>query len=234
MDGDDWPFCAGGRYVDHFRPQTVTLNNVMTGDVWICSGQSNMEQGIGASANAEQEIANANHPNLRLFTVQKKIATAPEALVTGSWQPTTPQTVAANGWGGFSAVAYYFGRELQTRLQIPIGLIHTSWGGTPAEAWTSAEALNTMNDFRPLVASLQQSAREQSQPGFNFDTAMTAWWAANDPGSAAGWSNATLDTKEWKIINLPATWESAGLPNFDGIVWFRKEFELPQVGQAKI
>ncbi|HEX8235788.1 MAG TPA: sialate O-acetylesterase [Abditibacteriaceae bacterium] len=228
------PFPAGGPHtLTVTGPQTVRLNNVMTGDVWICSGQSNMEQGIGIAANPQQEISNANYPNLRLFTVPKKIAASPQSSVAGSWQITTPQTIAANGWGGFSAVAYYFGRELNTRLQVPIGLLHTSWGGTVAEAWASAEALNTMPDFRSGVAALQRAAQEQSRPGFNFDGAMTAWWAANDPGSAAGWSNATLDTAAWKTMNLPTAWENADLPNFDGIVWFRKEFDLPQSWAGK-
>jgi sialate O-acetylesterase len=213
------PFAAGGPHTLTISgPQTVTLNNVMTGDVWICSGQSNMEQGIGVSANPQEEIANANHPNLRLFTVPKRIGTVPQSLVVGSWQPTTSQTIASGGWGGFSAVAYYFGRELHNTLKVPIGLIHTSWGGTVAEAWASAEALDKMPDFRPSLAQLQEFNRVREQGTFDYDRQADQWAAANDRGvrDGANWAADTLDMTEWKAMTLPQPWEAAGLPDFDG------------------
>lgn len=134
--------------------QPTTFKNILSGDVWVCSGQSNMEMGIGNVLNAGEEIASANYPEIRLFTVEKKVSTTPEALCKGKWDVCTPDTVKAGGWNGFSAVGYFFGRELYKNLKVPIGLIHTSWGGTPAEAWTSAEALQTMEDYKsrnPLV-----------------------------------------------------------------------------------
>jgi sialate O-acetylesterase len=224
------PFAAGGPHTLTISgAQTETLNNVMTGDVWICSGQSNMEQGIGVSANPQQEIASANYPNLRLFTVPKRIGLVPEALVAGSWQPTTPQTVATGGWGGFSAVAYYFGRELHSTLKVPIGLIHTSWGGTVAEAWASAEALDKMPDFRPSLAQLQEFNRIRQVGTFDYDRQADEWAAANDRGvrNGANWAADTVDLAEWKAMTLPQPWEAAGLPDFDGLVWFRREFDLP-------
>jgi sialate O-acetylesterase len=165
------PLAVGGPYTLTVKgSETVTLNNVLVGDVWICSGQSNMEMGIANCNNAQQEIASANYPNIRLFTVQKKIALTPQTTCNGNWDVCTPQTVAAGGWGGFSAVGYFFGRTLNEKLHVPIGLIHTSWGGTIAEAWTSPEALNNLPDFVDRVRDVQNKAKDPAQaanPGNN-------------------------------------------------------------------
>jgi sialate O-acetylesterase len=172
---------AGGPYeLVVSGPQTVTLKNVLIGDVWICSGQSNMEFGIGNANDAAQEIAAANDPQIRLFTVRKVIATEPQPSLAGpfpdlmgQWSVCTPQTVATGGWNGFSAVGYFFGRELQHTLHVPIGLIHTSWGGTPAEAWTSAEALSAIPDYAPALADLPRRRTETpSHTDQNFPTVL--------------------------------------------------------------
>jgi sialate O-acetylesterase len=128
---------------------SITLKNVVVGDVWVCSGQSNMEMGIGISDNAQAEIAAANYPQIRLFKVAKAKAQQPVDNVGGSWAPCSPQSVATGGWGGFSAAAYYFGRQLHKDLNVPIGLIDTSWGGTPAEFWTSRKALEANPVLKP-------------------------------------------------------------------------------------
>jgi len=149
------PFRAGGPYqMKVSGRQTVDLTNILVGDVWICSGQSNMEMGIGNVNNAKDEIAAANFPTLRLYTVQKTVASSPldslgrnDGQLFGQWSVCDPRTVATGGWNGFSAVGYFFGRELNQQLHIPIGLIHTSWGGTIAEAWTSEPALRPLKDF---------------------------------------------------------------------------------------
>ena len=231
------PFPAGGPHtLIVIGPQTVILDNVLVGDVWICSGQSNMEMGIGA-INAPQDIAQANTPQIRLFTVPKAIAAEPLRTFNSRsrWLVCTPETVAGGGWGGFSAVAYFFGRHLERELKVPIGLIHTSWGGTVAEAWTSGTALRTMPDFQPAVTQMEAMAAEQKQGSFDFDKKMAEWWTKNDPGSAEGaaWADASFAAAGWKTMNLPTLWEAAGLPDFDGVVWFRKEFEVPEswVGQ---
>jgi sialate O-acetylesterase len=228
------PFTAGGPYTLSISgPQNVTLKNVLVGDVWICSGQSNMEMGIGAVDNAEAEIKSADFPQIRLFTVQKKIALEPQDTLSGQWDVCTPQTVSSGGWAGFSAVGYFFGRELYKQLKVPIGLIHTSWGGTIAEAWTSAEACSTMPDFKPAVAQVA-AMRAASRGSFNMERAMADWWAKNDPGSQGGQSwNAATVTGDWKAMNLPIHWEDAGLPDFDGIVWVRREIDVPAEAAGK-
>jgi sialate O-acetylesterase len=109
---------------------TTTYKNVLVGEVWVCSGQSNMEFVLKNSHNAEQTIAQAKYPKIRLFTVQKNKADQPLSDLSGSWQECTPETAP-----NFSAVGYHFGRELHQALGVPVGLIHTSWGGTPVEVW---------------------------------------------------------------------------------------------------
>lgn len=203
----------------------LRIANVVVGDVWLCSGQSNMEMGIGA-CNVPDEIAAADFPMIRLLTVQKKVAYEPVDLITGSWAPCSPETVAANGWGGFSAAGYFFGRELHRAQEIPIGLIHSSWGGTICEAWTSAEGLAPLADFNDRVASVQAVA-EQNRKGPPGADAIEAWYAKNDPGTQAGFDKADADDASWKTMELPKSWEDAGLPNYDGLVWFRRTFDAP-------
>jgi sialate O-acetylesterase len=125
---------------------TITVKNIAVGEVWVCSGQSNMEMGVAGCKNASKEIAAANFPHIRLFTVEKAKAAQPATDVKGNWTPCSPQNV-----GGFSAAAYFFGRQLNKDLKVPIGLIHTSWGGTPAEFWTSRKALEANPALKPLA-----------------------------------------------------------------------------------
>jgi sialate O-acetylesterase len=115
---------------------SVEFEDVMIGEVWLCSGQSNMEMGIGMGRDAEKEIAEANYPGIRLLLVTRKWAAVPQTNVDGEWKVCSPQTVTQGGWSGFSAAAYYFGRELHQKLGVPVGLIESSWGGTRIEPWT--------------------------------------------------------------------------------------------------
>jgi sialate O-acetylesterase len=129
----------------------ISISNVMIGEVWVCSGQSNMEFKVSTTKNAEAEIAAANNPDIRLFTVKKRIAQLPqEKLEEGEWSVCTPQSIP-----GFSAVAWFFGRNLNEKLKVPIGLIHTSWGGTVAETWTSGETISADADFAELLQKLK-------------------------------------------------------------------------------
>ena len=229
------PFKAGGPYTLTVKgTQTVTRQNVLIGDVWLCSGQSNMQFGIGNTLHAEDEIAAANYPNIRLFMVGNQIATAPKTLPSsGTWDICTPQTVKQGGWNGFSAVGYFFGRGLSQDLHVPIGLIESNWGGTPAEAWTSTEALSTMADFRPTLAAMKQMQAN----GGDIAALMTLWYAKHDPGSAGKtWADSDLNTTDWKPITLPVLFQDAGIPELsktNGVVWFRREFDLPAAWTGK-
>jgi sialate O-acetylesterase len=221
------PFPAGGPHdVAIAGPQTVTLRNVLFGDVWICSGQSNMQWGMRGVDNSTEEIAAADHPQIRLYTVPNVVGFQPQELAQGSWQVCSPQTIT-----NFTAVGYFFGRKLNGELDVPIGLINSSWGGTIAEAWVSGEALTTLSDFAPLVDALQKLVTDQARLQATWEEQMDAWWAANDPAPAA---DPAAGTADWKTMSLPAHWENAGLPDFDGIAWFRKTVDLPAewAGQA--
>ncbi|AWM31541.1 sialate O-acetylesterase [Hymenobacter nivis] len=152
---------AGGPYILTVVGQnTIVLNDVLVGDVWLAAGQSNMQlqvkdsnpRGYQPVQDADQEIAAANYPAIRLFTVRQSAASRPAADAAGSgWQVCSPATVA-----GFSAVAYFFGREIHQRYQVPVGLLVSSWGGTPAEAWVSAEGLRALPEFGPRITGFSR------------------------------------------------------------------------------
>ncbi|HCN27777.1 MAG TPA: sialate O-acetylesterase [Verrucomicrobiales bacterium] len=124
---------------------TVVVKDILVGEVWLCSGQSNMQWTVAQSANPEQETAAAKYPQIRMFSVERATAMTPARDVAGAWKTATPENAAQ-----FSAVAYYFGRHLHNALKVPVGLVNTSWGGTRVEAWTSREAL----EDRPCAAQL--------------------------------------------------------------------------------
>ncbi len=200
----------------------VRVEDVLVGDVWLCSGQSNMEMGI-VNCNAPDEIAQANYPNIRLLTVPKRVAFSPVDCIQCSWLPCSSATIKQGVWGGFSAAGYFFGRDLHRELNIPIGLIHSSWGGTVAEAWTSYEGLLPLTDMSNRLGSFVASTNKHS----DFATEYDSWCRANDPGTAQGWDKAEADVTSWKTVDMPQAFELAGLPDFDGIVWFRCEFDVP-------
>ena len=128
---------------------TITLTNVLVGEVWICSGQSNMEWPLSRSFEPKNDIDNSANPMIRLFTVPKLKLTSPTNNVAASWVECNPQTVP-----GFSAVGYYFGRDLQKARQVPVGLIHTSWGGSPAEVWMSQKVLESNPEYKKDILDI--------------------------------------------------------------------------------
>jgi sialate O-acetylesterase len=145
------PIKEGGPYeLSISGPSTITYKNVLFGDVWICSGQSNMEFQLKSARDAQPAIESSSNPNLRLFTVKKNPANQPISDVTGAWAESSAQTSP-----NFSAVGYFFGRELQKDLNIPIGLIHTSWGGTAIQLWQSKEAMEADPDMKKVFDGWQ-------------------------------------------------------------------------------
>ena len=154
------PLKAGGPYsLVVSGPQQVTLQDVLVGDVWLCSGQSNMKMGMSMVA-TPGDIAAADHPKLRLFSVPYALAFSPSKNITSQWDLCTPQSLVAatDQWGGFSAVAYYFGKYLLEKYQVPIGLIHSSWGGSVVEAWVSGNSLKKTPEYAPAIRDLEAQA----------------------------------------------------------------------------
>lgn len=159
----------------------LTIKNVAVGEVWVGSGQSNMEWKVANSANPQQEIAAANFPKIRMFTVQRTPKAAPQTDCQGKWEVCTPETA-----GNFSAVAYYFGRDLYGALKVPIGLIHSSWGGTPAEHWTPTDVLAADPDFQGFAKSWEAVKANYPKAKESYDQAVEAWTAAAEQAKAAG------------------------------------------------
>jgi len=229
---------AGGPYeMTISGKNTLTIKNILAGEVWVCSGQSNMEFSVGAMEgwksgvfDVKQEIASADYPKIRLFTVQKKVADTPQSDCVGNWQLCSPQTV-----GGFSAVAYFFGRELHSNLNVPVGLIHTSWGGTPAEAWTSARVLKTLPDFKGAIEEIEQARANPEPLKKKYEQQMLDWQKKIDLSGpdGRGCTDVNYDDSGWEQMELPQYWEQAGLADFDGLVWFRKDIEIPQSWTGK-
>lgn len=148
----------------------IELRNVLVGEVWVCSGQSNMEWPVARAMNAEQEIASANYPEIRLFKVAKVVAAKPLDDTEGEWRVCSPETVR-----DFSAVGYFFARELHQRLGVPIGMIQAAWGGTPAEAWTSREALEADPELKPILERWDEILANYDEARKRYEEALRRW-----------------------------------------------------------
>ncbi len=214
---------------------TITLKNILVGEVWVCSGQSNMQMSVRSSANAEQEIAGADYPNIRLFTVERKVAEQPQSDCVGGWAPCSPQTVA-----GFSAVAYYFGRELHKELNVPVGLIHTSWGGTPAEAWTSKDVLESDVDFEPILKRYDDAIAKYPQAKKKYEEDVKKWKEAVKKAKAEGKKAPRRPSRPFEPWNPHSP---AGLYNamiaplipygIGGAIWYQGESNVGRAYQYR-
>ena len=167
------PAQAGGPHVLTVTgTNSIELQNVLVGEVWLCSGQSNMEMGVSLCLNPEAEIAAANHPQIRLFLVPKELNAEPQRDVEADWTRCTPETIAKGGWGGFSAAAYYFGRHLQRELDVPIGLIQSAWGGTRIEPWIPPAGFAAVPAVRDIYEQLQLRNPRSDQYKERLDTVL--------------------------------------------------------------
>ncbi len=172
----------GGPYEMTFKGKnTIDLKNILVGEAWVCSGQSNMQWTVQNSANAEQEIAAARYPKIRLFSVARKVADSPQADCEGQWVECSPETIP-----GFSAVAYFFGRRLHKDLDSPVGLIHTSWGGTPAEAWASARTLKDNPEFEPILNRYEDAVANYPRALVKYREDVQKWEEAAEKAKAEG------------------------------------------------
>ncbi len=222
------PMAAGGPFeLKVVGPETIVLRDVMLGEVWICSGQSNMQFLLSAAYNPEQEVAAADYPNLRYFTVERTAKPAPQPDTRGEWYRCTPATGA-----NISAVAYYFGREIQRNLGVPVGLIDSSWGGTIAETWTSREALLSEPFYRNMVEEYELELRNPEEARRLWQSRQTEWaqkFQLHDTGNEAkskAWAAPELNDNDWPEMYLPNLWQNAG-HNYSGVFWFRKTVDIP-------
>lgn len=219
---------AGGPFEMHvIGEDTTAFQNILVGDVWLASGQSNMEWALKAEVdNYQEEIANAHYPEIRLFTVEKNRSNEPlKKLNSEGWLVCSPQTI-----GDFSAVAYFFGREIHQKEKVPIGLIDATWGGTPAESWTSEKSLMKMEEFRKMIEENKNARQDNSTISEEEKTKRREEiiQQADAKVNATGFK-PNFDDSQWKTMNLPALWEEAdtSMNRFDGYVWFIKKINIP-------
>jgi len=176
---------AGGPHELKAQGKTgaVQLTDVLVGEVWLGSGQSNMEMTVGGVMNKEAEIASADQPKIRMLTVAKKTAMEPQDNSGGQWRPCSPETVA-----GFSAAAYFFGRELHKQLDVPVGLINSSWGGTPIEAWTSAAAHEAVPELQSRIDDLKRrtASYDAEKAKSRYEKQLAEWKKAAAQAKAQG------------------------------------------------
>ncbi len=231
---------AGGPYTLTFDDgKKLVLENVMAGEVWFCSGQSNMEmpvKGWGQVNNYEQEVADAKHPMVRLFQVEHVVAHTPQTNVplgyTKGWVECSPETV-----GEFSAAAYFFAREVSQKLGIAIGVVNSSWGGTPAESWVSLDKLQGVIGFQEHAKKVFATGFDEEKINQLYQDERAEWMQAvynDDQGLEKGnidkalWAAADYNDSNWEQITEPALWSKNNvLKDFDGIVWMRHTVDVP-------
>ncbi len=222
------PMKAGGPYTMEISGKNkILLNEILLGDVWFCSGQSNMVHQMNIhDVTYARDIAEANYPQIRHFWIPTltNLEGPQDDLPTGYWKWANPEDVRP-----FSAVAYFFARKLYEKYHVPIGLINASVGGTPIEAWTSESGLK---EFPAIQSNIQK----------NKDTSYVNGLARNAVAANANRSTQLLDRgmmeqvkwyepsyipKGWHTINIPGYWEDQGVKDLNGIVWYRKDIEIP-------
>ena len=213
---------TGGPYTVKItgRRQTVEIKNVLVGDVWLCGGQSNMEVGLSQAKNGAEEVKAANQPEIRYFTVaENKAYTHREQAPVGSWKVVTPETA-----NRVSAVGYYFALRVREDVHVPIGLLQDNVGGTPAEGWTSAEALHALGDFEVPLALVKRMA-EIGAP--ETGVYMDAWYLDNDQGLKGNWAALDVDESSWKAVDGPGDFKPLGVPDNPALAWYRRTVTLP-------
>lgn len=211
------------------KSNTILLENILIGEVWLCSGQSNMEWTLRKGINnATVEANTANYPQIRSFNVKQTLNPQAQSNLNGKWEVCSSSTVF-----DFSAVAYFFARKLNTELGIPVGIINSSWGGTDIETWISDEAFNSLpehfsNRYSNLgITDFEKFMKEGTERKTRFYAAMNV-----EPGEPQRWFDPITDVSSWKKMAVPQLWENI-LPNVDGIIWFRFDITLPEDAAGK-
>lgn len=229
----DWithlnPIPVGGPYeCNIIYKQELAVNNIVCGDIYLCSGQSNMEMqldGWGRVNSYRKEIADANFNNIRLLKVDHNTSLNEQnEIKTSGWEVCSSKTVT-----GFSAAAFFFAKELLKDVDIPIGLIQSTWPGSPIEAWMSRESLSQFKENKFVLDKLYSDANSEEMLSANYLNEFTNWEteiAHQEPEHLNGnWK----DQFDWHSVNLPYMWQERDFPEFNGSIWFRKNFEIPK------
>lgn len=219
---------AGGPYKISISDEikTIELNDILIGDVWLCSGQSNMEWTVKDANNPMFEITNSADNNIRHFMVNKTYSQKKEVdLDGGPWEVAGPDKT-----GNFTAVGFYFARELRKHVDVPIGLLHSSWGGSRIETWMSGETLGMVDSEKEIKEELDRAHREYLKRVEHINSLFPGI-SKEERGIKNGeaiWAKKELDESTWIELEAPNIWEASGFDGFDGIAWYRKTIELSE------
>lgn len=232
------PMKAGGPYEMSISTadDNLLVKNMLIGEVWIASGQSNMEYGIGSALNSQQEIAAADYPQIRLFTVRTMVADTPQQLSTGKWEICTPETAKS-----FSAVAYFFARDLYKTLNIPLGIIHSSVSGTMAEAWTRPEVMAGVPQLQPILDRYQADIKKYQLELAAYTDKLAAWEievkAATDAGNKAPVKPKAPVNPATMTTHPGGLWNGKIAPlipfTMRGVIWWQGEYNSERSEQYK-
>ena len=224
------PIAAGGPYKLKVQgTNIINFKNILIGDVWVCSGQSNMEMtiaGWGQINNYEEEIAAANYPMIRHFEVPRTVAASPqEDISAGEWKICNPDNA-----GSFTAAGYFFAREIFKETGVPIGLLNCSWGGTQVESWISREAFENSVEFKSMIAAMPtidlENLAKSKMKLLKERVAKIQGEGEQTDAIIAGWKDVSFDDSHWPVMQAPMLWEQQSLRDFDGIVWYRKSITV--------
>jgi sialate O-acetylesterase len=218
-------FSAGGPHEMRVTSgeDAIVFQNVLIGEVWVCSGQSNMEWTVGICPDAAETVPKADWPLIRLMKVPR-VAHPDSQRFEARWQACSPATI-----GDFSKVGFHHGLELHRALKVPVGLIDAAWGGTVVEAWMPRDYLLRDEEMAPQVAEYEATLGRYTERASAYDEMMKSWSPPADPGNTkfkAGWADPALDTTTWPAMTLPGWWEAGG-HRFHGAFWFRREIDVP-------
>jgi sialate O-acetylesterase len=198
------------------------LRDLLVGDVWLCSGQSNMEFALANAQDGAAEVAAANHPAIRFIKIPQRSRYSPAPLPEGKWRTCSPESARE---AGLSAVAYFFARKVHAETGVPIGIIQAAVGGTPAEAWMSTEALRPFDEFRDHLTELAR-LRDSGAP--QYGNYVTHWYDRYDAGARdLAWALPAFDDSPWKKVPVPGAFPALGLADVPAVVWLRREISLP-------
>ncbi|MDC0870896.1 sialate O-acetylesterase [Flavobacteriaceae bacterium] len=225
---------AGGPFIVDIETKfhKKSLVDVMIGEVWLASGQSNMEMPLkgwppnDVIDNSEEEIQKSDYAEVRMFTVQKQLSLNPIGTFKGSWKVSSPETS-----GEFSASAYFFARRLHKALKVPVGIIHSSWGGTPVEAWTSNQVINEIGDFDDILKDFNDISDQKETSDW-----FSKWKSIAIPEGDKQWDQLVVydsefkqvdyDDSQWNQVYLPGQFDAITQVDFDGVMWFRKTVHI--------
>lgn len=220
---------SGGPYILDIKGENhIQIKNVLVGDVWLCSGQSNMEWTVGQSDNAKKEISDATFPTIRHIKIPTEINSVPNTdLKKTTWEVCSPETVAA-----FTGIGYFYAKELNQKLNIPIGLINTSWGASSIETWISREGFESSEEYQEMIAqmpkiNLEDLLKLKLENAKKRIETLQKYSLTND--NISFYKDLNYNDVAWLELQQPTIWEEQSLGNFDGVVWLRKHFTLTEI-----